>query len=209
MESAHSHEVKLRIDAEDVLGITIQEQEKLFEEREKVTQQLQKTMRNIAVLDSRAQEANRRCEEVAGELKLIQASIATLRKEKQKLQRQNIEATRWLDRWRSHEQCEDANKNEFTGSMGDVSELPEFLLSDLEAATCDFSESFRIGRGGYGIVYKGEMLDKTVAVKKLHSYNMQRQSEFHKEVNTQVSLSRPPPPQPSIFLSTCTCRNHH
>ncbi|KAK6142152.1 hypothetical protein DH2020_006963 [Rehmannia glutinosa] len=180
LEMAHSDEVKLRVDAEDALTITIQAQEKLLEERQKITQQLQMTMRNIALLDSRAHEANRRCEEVAGELKLIQASIAALRTEKHKLQGQKIEATRWLDRWRNHEQCDDANESRVIG-------LPELLLSDLEVATCNFSESFRIGQGGCGIVYKGEMLGKTVVIKKLHSYNMQRQTEFHKAVQVLAS----------------------
>ncbi|KAK4440853.1 U-box domain-containing protein 33 [Sesamum alatum] len=169
LEMAYSHGTEQRIDAEDALRITMQEEEKLLEERERITQQLQKTLRNIALLDNRAQEANRRCEEVAGELKLIQASVATLREEKQKLQRQKIEATRWLDRRRSHEQCGNANESKFNRFRGEVAELPEFLLSDLEAATCNFSESFMIGKGGYGIVYKGEMLDKTVQVLgKLH-----------------------------------------
>ncbi|XP_011089456.1 U-box domain-containing protein 33 [Sesamum indicum] len=191
LEMAHSREIEQRIDAEDALRITMQEQEKLLEERERITQQLQKTLRNVALLDSHAQEANRRCEEVAGELKLIQASIATLRKEKQKLQQQKIEATRWLDRWRSHEQCENANDSKFNRFRGEVAELPEFLLSDLEAATCNFSESFMIGKGGYGIVYKGEMLDKTVAIKKLHSYNMQKQIEFHEAVQVLGKLHHP------------------
>ncbi|KAG8387827.1 hypothetical protein BUALT_Bualt02G0061600 [Buddleja alternifolia] len=184
LEMAHSREIKLRTDAEIVLRITIQEQEKLLRERQKITHQLQKTIRCIALLDSRAHEANCRREEVSSELKLIQASIATLRKEKQKLQVQKIEAIRWLDRWKSHEQWDDANER----FMGDISELPEFLLSDLEGATCNFSENFKIGRGGYGIVYKGEMLNKTVAIKKLHSYNMPRQTDFHKKVQVLGKL---------------------
>ncbi|PIN24369.1 Serine/threonine protein kinase [Handroanthus impetiginosus] len=191
LETALSREVKLRGEAEDALRTTLQCQENLLQEREKSNQQLQKTMRNIAVLDSRAQEANRRREEVAGELKLIQASIAALRKEKQKLQRQKIEATRWLDRWRSREQCEDAGESKFMGLMADISQLPEFLLSDLEAATCNFSENFRIGQGGCGVVYKGELLDKTVAIKKLHSYNMQRQREFDNAVQVLNKLHHP------------------
>ncbi|KAL8501716.1 hypothetical protein ACS0TY_021004 [Phlomoides rotata] len=192
LESAHSHESKLRIDAEEELRSTIQEKEKIFKETEEVTRQLEMTMRSIAVLHTHAQEADRRHVEVAEEWKLIRASIASLRKEKQRLQTKKIEATRWLDRWRSHTQCEDADKDDFIALMGDdVSVLPEFLLSDLEAATCNFSESFRIGRGGYGIVYKGEMMDRTVAVKKLHSYNMQRQPEFHQEVQILGKLQHP------------------
>ncbi|XP_041995685.1 U-box domain-containing protein 33-like isoform X1 [Salvia splendens] len=191
LESAYSNEMKLRIDAEDELTIAIQEQEMLLKERERISQELQRTMRNIAVLDSRAHEANRRREEVAAELKLIQASIATLRKERQKLQIQKTEAMRWLHRWKSHEQCEDENENKLFCSVEDVYEMPEFSLSDLEAATCCFSETFSIGQGGYGIVYKGEILNKTVAIKKLHLYNTQRQLEFHREVLCLGRLHHP------------------
>ncbi|XP_047982359.1 U-box domain-containing protein 33-like isoform X3 [Salvia hispanica] len=191
LESAYSDEVKHRIDAEDELTIAIQEQEKLLKERERISQELQRTMRNIAVLDSRAHEANRRRAEVAAELKLIQASIATLRKERQKLQIQKTEAMRWLHRWKSHEQCEGENENKLFCSVEDVYEMPEFSLSDLEAATCCFSETFSIGQGGYGVVYKGEILNKTVAIKKLHLYNMQRQLEFHREVLCLGRLHHP------------------
>uniref|UniRef100_A0A5B7A0Y5 RING-type E3 ubiquitin transferase n=1 Tax=Davidia involucrata TaxID=16924 RepID=A0A5B7A0Y5_DAVIN len=190
-ESAHAHEVKLGREAEDALTTTIQEQEKLLEEREEVTRELHKAMRNIALLDSRAQEANRRREEAAEELKLIQASIATLQHEKQKIRQQKMEATRWLERWRSRGQAGGANCNGFIGFNEDSPELAEFSLSDLQTATCNFSESFKIGLGGYGSVYKGEMLDKTVAIKKLHPHNMQGQSEFQQEVQVLGKLQHP------------------
>ncbi|XP_051134514.1 U-box domain-containing protein 33-like [Andrographis paniculata] len=192
LEMAVSHEVKLRVDAEGEFRTTAQEQERLLGEREKLTRQLQKTMRSIAVLDCQAHEASRRCQEVAAELRLIQASIAALHKEKLKLQEQKIEAMTWLDRWRNHEHCVvDVNGNQFVELVTENSEVLEFLLSDLEAATCDFSESFRIGRGGYGVVYKGEMLDRTVAIKKLNLHNMQRQTEFHKVVEVLSKLHHP------------------
>ena len=175
---------------------TIQEQDKLLEEREKLTREIQKTMRNVALLDSRAQEANRRCDEATEELKLIQASIATLQYEKQKIRRQKMEAMHWLDRWRSRGQAGTSHCNGFIGVFEDLPELAEFSLSDLETATCNFSESFKIGQGGNGSVYKGEMLDKTVAIKKLHPHNMQGQSELQREV-AYLSLSHththPPP----------------
>ncbi|CAA3022162.1 U-box domain-containing 33-like isoform X1 [Olea europaea subsp. europaea] len=191
LEISYSEEVKLQEEAQDAMRATIQEQEDLVEETEKITYELHKTMRNIALLDSRVREANRRREEVAGELELIQASIATLRKEKQKLQRQKNEATRWLHRWKSHGQYGDAEPDKTFWLTGDTSELAEFSLSDLHAATCNFSESFRIGQGGYGTVYKGEMLDRTVAIKKLHPYAMQGQTEFHKEVQVLGKLQHP------------------
>ncbi|KAJ0020253.1 hypothetical protein Pint_32364 [Pistacia integerrima] len=190
-ESAHAREVKLRKDAEDALGTTIQEQEMLLEEKEKVTGELHKTMRNVALLDSRAQEANRRRDQAAGELKFIQTSIATLQQEKQRLRQQKMEAVRWLERWRSRGQAGATNCNGFIGFVEDLPESAEFSLADLQTATCDFSESFKLGEGGFGCVYKGEMLGRTVAIKKLHPHNMQGQSEFQQEVRVLSKLQHP------------------
>lgn len=188
-ESAHAHEVERKGEAEDELRTIIQEQEKLLEEREEIMRQLHKTMRSIALLDRHAQEANRQCKDAAEELKLIQASIATLRQEKQKFLRQKIEATRWLEKHSG--ESASANCNEFIGFDEDPSRLAEFSLSDLQSATCEFAESFKIGHGGYGSVYKGEMLDRTVAIKKLHPQNMQGQSEFQQEVQILRKLEHP------------------
>ncbi|XP_057480788.1 U-box domain-containing protein 33-like [Actinidia eriantha] len=191
LESARAHEIKLREEAEDALKMTIQEQETLLEEREEVTRELQKALRNIALLDSRAQEANHRREEMAGELKRIQASIAALQHEKQKIQQQKIESRCWLDRWRSRGQAAGATHNGVIGFSEYSLELAEFSLADLQIATCDFSESFKIGHSGYGSVYKGEMMDRTVAIKKLHPHTMQRQSEFLQEVQVLGKLQHP------------------
>ncbi|KAL5814511.1 hypothetical protein ACOSQ4_025152 [Xanthoceras sorbifolium] len=190
-ESAHAREIKLRKESEYALRTTMQEQEKLLDEKEEVTRELQKTMRNVALLDSRVQEANRRCDQAAGELKFIHASIATLRQEKQRIRRQKIEAVRWLERWRSRGQAGATNCNGFIEFVEDLPESAEFSLADLQTATCDFSESFKIGQGGFGCVYKGEMLGRTVAIKKLHPHNMQGQSEFQQEVRVLSKLQHP------------------
>ncbi|XP_015874111.3 U-box domain-containing protein 33 [Ziziphus jujuba] len=190
-KSAHAREIKLRKEAEDVLRTTLEEQEKLLEEREEITKELRRTMRNVALLDSRAQEANRRHDEAVGEWNLIQASIATLRQEKQRIRRQKMEAQHWLERWRSHGQAGAANCNGLIGFVEELPDLAEFSLSDVQTATCNFSESFKIGEGGYGCVYKGEMLGRTVAIKKLHPHNMQGQSEFQQEVQVLGKLQHP------------------
>lgn len=175
---------------------TLEEQEKLLEEKEEITKELQRTMRNVALLDSRAQETNRRHDEAVGELNIIQASIATLRQEKQRIRRQKMEAQHWLERWRSRGQAGAANCNGLTGFVEELPKLAEFSLSDLETATCNFSESFKIGQGGFCYVYKGEMLGRTVAIRKLHPHNMQSQKEFQQEV---LFLSVPP----SLPLFAC------
>lgn len=141
-------------------------------------------MRQVALLNSRAQEADRRHDQVNGELKYIQASIATLRLEKQRIQRQKIEAVRWLERWKSRGPAGGGNFNEPIEFVEDLPEAAEFSLVDLQTATCNFSECFKLGEGGSGAVYKGEMLGRTVAIKKLQAYNMQGRSEFQQEVQS-------------------------
>lgn len=181
-DSAYANEVKLRKEAENALRNAVEEQEKLLEAKEEVTKQLQQAMRSVAFLDSRVQEANYRRDGAAGELELIQTSIATLRQEKQTIRWQKMEAARWLERWKNRGQAGAPKCNGLLGFVEELPELAEFSESDLQTATCNFSESFKLGQGGYGYVYKGEMLGRTVAIKKLHSNNMQGQSEFQKEV---------------------------
>lgn len=163
------------------------EKEKLLKEREEKTSELRKAMRNIALLDSRAQEANQRCEEIAEELTFIHSSIATLWQEKRKLMQQNTEAMNWINRWKNR------RKDGGLSASGECSaspELLEFSLSDLQTATCNFSESFRIGQGGYADVFKGELSDKTVVIKQLHPHNMQQQSQFFEQVKNLLYIHK-------------------
>lgn len=190
-ESAHSREVKLREEAEEALKTTINEQEKILEEKEELTKELDKTLRNITLLDSRVQEGNTRRDEATRELKQIQTSIATLQLEKQKILRQKTEAVRWLERWTSRGQDRAANCDGFIGMTDEFPGLAEFSLADLQSATCNFSESFKIGNGGHGCAYKGEMLGRTVAIKMLYPTNMQGQSEFQQEIQVLGKLQHP------------------
>ncbi|CAN0854116.1 U-box domain-containing protein 33 [Linum grandiflorum] len=180
-ESILTHEMELRREAEDELRNIRGEQEILLEERNELDRELRRTMRSVALLENHAHEANRGLDEAAEGLRHIQMSLASLRQEKQRIRRQKMEALRW-------------RSTKYNGLLGYAEELPElaeFPLSDLQTATCDFSESFKLGGGAYGCVYKGEMLGRTVAIKKLHSHNMQGQSEFQKEVQVLGKLQHP------------------
>ncbi|KAL7590141.1 hypothetical protein Lser_V15G38393 [Lactuca serriola] len=184
-ESAYAQELELRKAAEETLNCAKREHEQLLERREMAANELRKAMRNIAILENQVQEANRRREESAQELKLIQASITTLKIEKQTVQRQRFEAAKWLDRWKIREPA---------GSISCTDEStaarpPEFSYLDLETATCGFSESFKIGYEMYGSsVFKGEMSNRTVVIKKLHPNNLEAQSEFQQEVRVVGKL---------------------
>ncbi|KAE8683461.1 putative receptor-like protein kinase [Hibiscus syriacus] len=58
-----------------------------------------------------------------------------------------------------------------------------FHLSELERATNGFSQKNLIGRGGYGVVYKGKLADGTmVAVKQMLDFESEGDEDFSNEV---------------------------
>ncbi|XP_020575406.1 probable leucine-rich repeat receptor-like serine/threonine-protein kinase At3g14840 [Phalaenopsis equestris] len=67
-----------------------------------------------------------------------------------------------------------------------------FSLRQIQAATSNFSSSNKIGEGGFGSVYKGELPDKTViAVKQLSSTSTQGNQEFVNELGMISALQHP------------------
>ncbi|KAF6171576.1 hypothetical protein GIB67_018100, partial [Kingdonia uniflora] len=76
-------------------------------------------------------------------------------------------------------------ESSMTGMLGDNSDLPGFSFKTLAIATNDFSLLNRLGRGGFGSVYKGILLGpdgREVAVKRLSVTSGQGFQEFKNEV---------------------------
>ncbi|KAK8514033.1 hypothetical protein V6N13_062937 [Hibiscus sabdariffa] len=67
-----------------------------------------------------------------------------------------------------------------------------FSYNQLRSATDDFNSSNKIGRGGFGTVYKGILKDRTeVAVKTLAAQSKQGAREFLTEINTISNVKHP------------------
>ncbi|KAF3675810.1 putative receptor-like kinase isoform X2 [Capsicum annuum] len=67
-----------------------------------------------------------------------------------------------------------------------------FTLKQIKAATKNFDASNKIGEGGFGPVYKGQLPDGTlVAVKQLSSQSKQGNREFLNEISTISCLQHP------------------
>lgn len=191
LEAAHAREVKIREELEDLLTTIKLQHKELINQRDETMKELQNALSTIATLDARAQEMSLRRDEAAAELDLIQSSIAILRLERQKIQEQEEKAVAQLERWRCSSQATSPNCSQLIGFGGDSCNFTEFALSDLESATCGFSESFKLGQGGYGCVYKGEIFNRSVVIKKLHPHNVQGQMEFQQEVYVLSKLRHP------------------
>ncbi|GMG98254.1 hypothetical protein Nepgr_000094 [Nepenthes gracilis] len=113
--------------------------------------------------------------EVTPELQKTKRNLTAIWQEK-------VEAEDWLERWRSHQQAGGANINANIELLDNVPQLVEFSQFNIQTATCNFSEGLKLGEGGCGSVYMGELMDRTVAIKKLYPHSMQGPSQFQKEV---------------------------
>ncbi|XP_058751817.1 probable leucine-rich repeat receptor-like serine/threonine-protein kinase At3g14840 [Vicia villosa] len=75
---------------------------------------------------------------------------------------------------------------------GFASQTGLFSLQKIKAATNNFDESFKIGEGGFGPVYKGVLQDGTiVAIKQLSSKSTQGSREFINEIGMISTLQHP------------------
>ncbi|GLJ34876.1 hypothetical protein SUGI_0702160 [Cryptomeria japonica] len=70
-------------------------------------------------------------------------------------------------------------------------EFSEYSFDDLKAATCNFSEHFKLGEGASATVYKGEIRQTTVAVKILKKRSLNSQREFHREIDILRDIRHP------------------
>lgn len=75
-----------------------------------------------------------------------------------------------------------------------------YSIKQIELATNFFSESHKIGEGGYGPVYKGSLDNTTVAIKVLQRETAQGRDEFQREIEV---LSRIHHPNMVLLLGTC------
>ncbi|KAF5185995.1 U-box domain-containing protein, partial [Thalictrum thalictroides] len=186
-EAAYADEVQLRKEVEDKVENTRQEQEQILKQVEDLSREWQTTMRNVSLLESHCTEANCHENEASRKLKLIQMSVTTLQDETKNMRRQKEQAMQHLEWWRNHLRVRISNDVDF-GFINTSAEYKHFSLFDLQIATCNFSESFIIGQGSYGCVYKGEISDRSVAIKKLNPFNMQDAPEFQQEVERLSKL---------------------
>ncbi|CAN6168277.1 unnamed protein product [Urochloa humidicola] len=70
-----------------------------------------------------------------------------------------------------------------------TSEFTLYDFSELAAATGDFSEDNRLGKGGFGPVYKGKLADGAeIAVKRLAAHSGQGLEEFKNEIQLIAKL---------------------
>lgn len=191
-EAALHRETKLRRVFDDELSATKQKQQVLVHQTNETMRGLENTMSNVMLLSQYAQEVAQQRVKATEQLDLIQASIMALNIDNQSVQAQREVAIKYLEEWRSKNPAGFPRCKRVIDYGVDHFNFTEFSFSDLQAATCEFSECFKLGQGGFGsVVYKGEILSRTVAIKKLDPHNVYGQSEFQQEVYVLSKLRHP------------------
>ncbi|XP_026415874.1 putative cysteine-rich receptor-like protein kinase 35 [Papaver somniferum] len=77
------------------------------------------------------------------------------------------------------------------GNIGEIqsAESLQFKFSAISVATNNFSDVNKLGRGGFGIVYKGTLTDgQEITVKRLSENSGQGEKEFKNEVALLIKL---------------------
>ncbi|RWR88188.1 G-type lectin S-receptor-like serine/threonine-protein kinase isoform X1 [Cinnamomum micranthum f. kanehirae] len=91
--------------------------------------------------------------------------------------------------WEKNERLDNVWNNNDIEENGKGSELILFNVSVIAAATNNFSESNLLGKGGFGPVYKGQLLNgQEIAVKRLSKTSTQGIKEFKNEVTLIAKL---------------------
>lgn len=92
--------------------------------------------------------------------------------------------TRKIVEKRAKQEAEERKRTLMNNNQNNVDfNCRRYTITDIEVATDNFNNAYKIGEGGYGPVYKG-ILDHThVAIKVLRSNISQGQRQFRQEVH--------------------------
>lgn len=165
---------------EEDLARVKEEVERMKDECDKFTKEVQMVENQKLVLKSRIAESQ--CEEEELEEKIISAVQLLIsfkeRRDKMRIERGN--AVREVEHLRRLIKVDAA-------SFG-RSELPVFSFMEINEATNDFDPSWKIAEGRYGSVYKGILRHMYVAIKMLPSYGSKSQLDFLHEVNLMPKI---------------------
>ncbi|KAG6474876.1 hypothetical protein ZIOFF_064092 [Zingiber officinale] len=191
-EHKYAKEARLRKETEETLVAEKLQFEKLKKQYSDISEQLKMTVEQKLKLELQISEVENAARDYEKKLSEAHELLRSLQLDYDVLQQEHDKAVRDMD--------ELLLKEDQTANISRSFSL-EFSSSELKKATQGFSDSLKIGEGGFGSVYKGFLRNTAVAIKLLHPQSMQGISEFHQEVSI---LSRVRHPNLVTLIGACS-----
>eukprot|EP01018_Ginkgo_biloba_P033065 Gb_34012 [translate_table: standard] len=186
-EAAYKEAAKQKEDARSQLRMTRHQAEEITRQRDEAMEELEKMAEILRSLEIQVSEAWSQRNEAMQELQAARQRLGILEQQNDQFLHQRDDARELL------RECLQPRQDQ-TPSISTRSQdvrFTEYSLEDLRAATSDFSDHFKIGEGGYGAVFKGEIQQKTVAIKILREDSLQGRREFQHEIDLLRNIRHP------------------
>ncbi|KAM3392588.1 hypothetical protein ACQJBY_013626 [Aegilops geniculata] len=180
-ESSKKREMKIREELEGLFVATIKQHEDLARSKEKATAVLDSSMRRLDILDARAKNMSLRMDEAVAELEVIQSSINILKQERTKAHKKEDRHTNHVKEGCTYGHSKLSNCSSIALD-DDPYTFRQLTLLDVQAATRKFSESFKLRPRGHGCIYKGNIMNRSVMIHRLHSDSIKSSMQFQRKV---------------------------
>ncbi|KAK1308643.1 U-box domain-containing protein 33 [Acorus calamus] len=180
-EKSYIEEKRQRIEFEEALRMTTIEVQSLKSRRDEVLEELHKANDRRLMFEVQISDSKQTVKELEEKLQSAQDLTVNLQREREELQRECDEAIMEAE----------TTRKAATSSSQCAHNFSEFTYIEIMEATNNFSDSLKIGEGGYGSVYKGFLHHTPVAIKMLRLNSSQGCDEFYQEVNVLSKVRHP------------------
>ncbi|KAL8139832.1 hypothetical protein V2J09_005853 [Rumex salicifolius] len=188
--SSHSSQSSLSTSSSSSMACT----QEVEDEMQRLRLQLQQNMETLKYFDDEANIKHK----MAKELEENKINSLDLEKHKQKVSKEVACISQQLAEIETR--ARNVKNIKYDEKESDDIQYRKFTLEDIEIATDYFSASLKVGEGGYGPVYKGELDNTKVAIKVLRPDVSQGLVQFKKEVEV---LGRMKHPNLVLLLGAC------
>ncbi|XP_047979946.1 U-box domain-containing protein 33-like [Salvia hispanica] len=179
-----AEEQRHRREIEELLASAREEAENMKWQLGKVTEALRVAEEQKLFLERQITDSDKMVETLEQKMYAAVELLQKYKKERDELQVQRDDILKVAEDLRKR-QTEEA-------SSSSVSQFfSEFSFFEIEEATARFSQTLKIGEGGYGSIYRGNLRHTQVAIKMLHPDSSQGPLEFQQEVNILSTLRHP------------------
>ncbi|GER45247.1 U-box domain-containing protein kinase family protein [Striga asiatica] len=183
-ETMYAEELKCRNQLEEALDRGKKEVKKMKMQLGEVMEELRIAQEHQSSLESQIANSDKSVEDLKQKMFSAVELLQKYKMERDELQVLRDNALRVVEELRD-KQAEEASSSSISQFFS------VFSFSEIEEATGSFSEGLKIGEGGYGSIYRGNVRCTQVAVKVLHANSSKGPLEFQQEVNILSKLRHP------------------